>query len=350
MSTNDYLAHYGVKGLKWGVRRYQYADGTYTPAGRRRYSSAANSNDDSFMRVKVRTMLGRKNVDSGKNYADTYLKKGTSFARIQTSQNFEKFAFFATYKESDQNKYLGLYSKNLSNRAKKSAYKAERIARKTNSDADIKNAKELRDIANNTKTYQIRLEATKKLKVPSIENASDITSKLLENDTFKKNLISSIDYSKDRMKRPTQQMLFNQAKNALDKDPKEMSKSEKIAVYKALNLTLTYHEKEHLAVQNKFYSELKKKGYNALLDYNDKEYSSYHAKSPMIVFDVDSVKLNSVTATNPKIVNKMYNKYNRERLVKEIGANTIGFVSGLGTKTVSECESFVDGKIKKYLM
>ena len=30
----------------------------------------------------------------------------------------------------------------------------------------------------------------------------------------------------------------------------------------------------------------------------------------------------------------MYNKYNRERLVKEIGANTIGFVSGLGTKTV----------------
>ena len=70
----------------------------------------------------------------------------------------------------------------------------------------------------------------------------------------------------------------------------------------------------------------------------------------MIVFDVDSVKLNSVTATNPKIVNKMYNKYNRERLVKEIGANTIGFVSGLGTKTVSECESFVDRKIKKHLM
>ena len=121
MSTNDYLAHYGVKGMKWGVRRYQYADGTYTPAGRRRYSSAANNNDDSFMRVKVRTILGRKNVDSGKNYADTYLKKGTSFARIQTSQNFEKFAFFATYKESDQNKYLGLYSKNLSNRAEKSS-------------------------------------------------------------------------------------------------------------------------------------------------------------------------------------------------------------------------------------
>lgn len=37
-----YLAHHGVKGQKWGVRRYQNADGTYTAAGARRYSSKAN--------------------------------------------------------------------------------------------------------------------------------------------------------------------------------------------------------------------------------------------------------------------------------------------------------------------
>lgn len=33
------LYHHGVKGQKWGVRRYQYADGTYTPAGRKRYGN-----------------------------------------------------------------------------------------------------------------------------------------------------------------------------------------------------------------------------------------------------------------------------------------------------------------------
>lgn len=33
----DFLAHYGVKGQKWGVRNYQYADGGYTPAGAERY-------------------------------------------------------------------------------------------------------------------------------------------------------------------------------------------------------------------------------------------------------------------------------------------------------------------------
>ena len=33
---NGELYHHGVKGMKWGVRRYQNADGTLTPAGKKR--------------------------------------------------------------------------------------------------------------------------------------------------------------------------------------------------------------------------------------------------------------------------------------------------------------------------
>lgn len=36
---NGELYHWGIKGQKWGVRRYQNKDGTLTPAGKKRYDN-----------------------------------------------------------------------------------------------------------------------------------------------------------------------------------------------------------------------------------------------------------------------------------------------------------------------
>lgn len=347
------LYHYGIKGMRWGVRRYQYADGSLTPAGQKRYNNRGNSRTERIYKLMSMSVKEAVNsarmVATGGQYVDTYLKKGTTFARIQTSKDFENFAFYATYKKSDQDKYLGLFGKNLKSRAATEAKRAEKLAEKTGDKEDLAKAKELRERSDNMKVYQLKLETMKKLKVPSDENAGHITASLLKEPEFKKNVEVSIQDSKEKMRRPTQQVLFKQAQNALRKDPSKMSSSEKIAVYKALNLSLTNHNPQEIAAQNRFYSELKKKGYNALLDYNDREYSSYHAKRPMIVFDTDSVRLQSVAETNPKVVDKLYTKYNRERIAKEVTANTIGYVSKVGTKTVSECSAYVKCKTDSYL-
>lgn len=37
MDYATYLVHHGIKGQKWGIRRYQNPDGTLTAAGRKRY-------------------------------------------------------------------------------------------------------------------------------------------------------------------------------------------------------------------------------------------------------------------------------------------------------------------------
>ena len=39
------LYHHGIKGMKWGVRRYQNSDGSLTAAGKKRYDRDIREND-----------------------------------------------------------------------------------------------------------------------------------------------------------------------------------------------------------------------------------------------------------------------------------------------------------------
>lgn len=41
--TDDELQHWGIKGMRWGQRRYQNKDGSLTPAGRKRYTNPDGS-------------------------------------------------------------------------------------------------------------------------------------------------------------------------------------------------------------------------------------------------------------------------------------------------------------------
>ena len=74
MMQNNELYHWGTKGMKWGVRRYQYKDGTLTPKGKKRYS------EDAF-RTKN---LKKKNLNQMSNAEIRALNE-----RMQLEQNYK---------------------------------------------------------------------------------------------------------------------------------------------------------------------------------------------------------------------------------------------------------------------
>lgn len=348
---NNYLIHHGVKGQKWGVRRYQNHDGSLTALGksRRMYNTSKGTKKilsaviQKYYKAQIKSIDRNKN-NIGNSVVDTYIKSNTPLYRIQSYKSFEDRAFYATHIKNDTDKYAGLFGKNLKNRAEFAAKSAEKEAKKT---GDYTNAIEKRKIADNMEVYHVKLSTTDKLKVPSERNATHIVSNLLKDKEFKSNLYESIKDTSTKMFRPAQKMLLSDAMKKLNTS--KISEKDASTIYKALNLTLTNHNEHEIAVQKKFYSALKDKGYSALLDLNDKSYSSYHAKSPVIVFDTTKVKLSSVSRLEPKQIDKLYKKYTTERVVREIPEQVVGTISKYAGVKVSDIQGVVEMRMEDYL-
>lgn len=56
------LSHHGIKGQKWGIRRFRNTDGSLTPAGKKRYSSENKTEEPSrakkVAKIAFNTALG----------------------------------------------------------------------------------------------------------------------------------------------------------------------------------------------------------------------------------------------------------------------------------------------------
>ena len=59
------LMHWGIKGMKWGVRRYQNKDGSLTPAGKKRYDKemAKLKEEEKIAKNKLRTQAKLNKLD-----------------------------------------------------------------------------------------------------------------------------------------------------------------------------------------------------------------------------------------------------------------------------------------------
>lgn len=94
------LYHHGIKGQKWGIRRYQNPNGTLTEAGRKRYLRYLDENERQQRRERNDT---KKELAEISGYDGKFIKKGTRMYRVATNED----------KVDDRRKYVSINDEDL---------------------------------------------------------------------------------------------------------------------------------------------------------------------------------------------------------------------------------------------
>lgn len=79
-TDGTYLAHHGIKGQRWGVRRFQNPDGSLTEAGRRRYG-------DTFEKAANKAREFKKLSDQERKKFESQLAKRKSSSVVSNADN-----------------------------------------------------------------------------------------------------------------------------------------------------------------------------------------------------------------------------------------------------------------------
>lgn len=245
------LYHYGTKGMKWGTRKYQTSNGTWTKLGleRRRDRIAAYGHP------------------TKENQKDQVIKKGTKLYRVSdSSEQALKDGFYASVNAKDREKYIKKYGSQLTRTGKKAVEKT--------------------------------LTANKDILIPSHQKSMELMNKNLDNLNLKndpkkmqelknyfKNDISSENNASDR--------LYKRAINEVN----NYVKTGKVGrnLYDALNVAQADRRSNLIQdISRGFYDQLNNNGYGAVLDLNDTTYGSMKTNMPIVVAKAGSVKISNI--------------------------------------------------------
>lgn len=318
------LRHHGVKGMRWGVRRFQNKDGSLTPAGKKRYYDTPELNRQKSEMKSTKTVRDASRRD--------YNRASNRYSNVPTTKNLKAateaqkryLADNATYQHAKLKYQTNKEAARIQDKGiefkKKSKHRLDLEEKYKKIGMDDKQAEAA---ANNRIKVERALAVTAtiavagaaaytarklyKNRVDGIIKAGETLQRIEMQDTGGKlHDQFYVAAGKHDTKRyynllgATRQKQTGEAyvmKLMANKDVKVASRDRCLKVYREVmgggtkadydrfNQNLVSPSARNDPKVKAFYDKLKSMGYGAIQDVNDMKYSGYAAKNPLIVFD-----------------------------------------------------------------